>query len=221
MLLPAAAQDCLPAGHLAHFINQTVDALDLKALYARLEHGGSRNQPFHPAMMVKVLVYAYATGEFSSRKIERRLHEDLALRMLAAGNFPRHRTICDFRAYHQKELSELFVQVVKLARETGLVKLGTVAIDGTEVKANATRHKATSYQRMKQAEVELKAQIDALLARAKVVEEAAVNESELDLPGAIRRGVSMWNPLCHWRRGHQQRRAIALATSRASRIRTV
>lgn len=78
MLLPAAPQDWLPAGHLAHFINHTVDALDLKAFYARYEGGGSRNQPFHRAMMVKVLVYAYATGVFSSRKIERRLHEDLA-----------------------------------------------------------------------------------------------------------------------------------------------
>ena len=117
MLLPAAPQDWLPAGHLAHFINDTVDALDLKAFYARYEGGGSRNQPFHPALMVKVLIYAYATGVFSSRKIERRLHEDLAFRMLAAGNFPRHRTICDFRAFHLKELSELFVQVVRLARE--------------------------------------------------------------------------------------------------------
>ena len=144
MLLPAAPQDWLPAGHLAHFINDTVNALDLKAFYVRYEGGGSRNQPFHPAMMVKVLVYAYATGVFSSRKIERRLHEDLAFRMLAAGNFPRHRTICDFRAFHLKELSQLFVQVVRLAREMGLVKLGTVAIDGTKLKANASRHKAMS-----------------------------------------------------------------------------
>jgi transposase len=187
MLLPAAPQDWLPAGHLAHFINDTVDALDLKAFYARYEGGGSRNQPFHPAMMVKVLVYAYATGVFSSRKIERRLHEDLAFRMLAAGNFPRHRTICDFRALHLKELSELFVQVVRLAREMGLVKLGTVAIDGTKVKANASRHKAMSYERMKQTEAELKAQIDALLARAKATDEAEVNEPELDLPAEIER----------------------------------
>ena len=187
MLLPAAPQEWLPAGHLAHFINDTVDALDLKAFYARYEGGGSRNQPFHPAMMVKVLVYAYATGVFSSRKVERRLHEDLAFRMLAAGNFPRHRTLCDFRAFHLRELSELFVQVVKLAREMGLVKLGTVAIDGTEVKANASRHKAMSYERMQQAEVELKAQIDALLARAKAVDETEANEPELDLPAEIER----------------------------------
>ena len=187
MLLPAAPQDWLPQGHLAYFIDDTVDALNLKLFYAKYEGGGSRNQPFHPAMMVKVLVYAYATGVFSSRKIERRLHEDLAFRLLAAGNFPRHRTICDFRAFHLKELADLFVQVVKLAREMGLVKLGTVAIDGTKVKANASRHKAMSYERMKQTEVEIKAQIEALLARAKSADEAEANEPELDLPAEIER----------------------------------
>ena len=137
--------------------------------------------------MVKVLVYGYATGVFSSRKIARRLHEDLAFRMLAAGNFPHHRTICDFRARHLKELSELFVQVVRLARELGLVKLGTVAIDGTKVKANASRHKAMSYARMKQSEAELKAQIEGLLARAKATDEAEADEPELDLPAEIER----------------------------------
>ena len=133
MLLPASLQDWLPKGHLAYFISDTIDALDLGAFYARYAGGGARNQPFHPAMMVKVLVYGYATGVFSSRKIERRLHEDLAFRMLGAGNFPKHRTIRDFRALHLKELADLFVQVVKLAREMGLVKLGTVAIDGTKI----------------------------------------------------------------------------------------
>ena len=91
-------------------------------------------------MMVKVLVYGYATGVFSSRKMAKKLHEDVAFRLLAAGNFPAHRTIRDFRAFHLKELSELFVQVVRLAREMGLVKLGTIAVDGTKVKANASRH---------------------------------------------------------------------------------
>jgi hypothetical protein len=138
-------------------------------------------------MMVKVLVYGYATGVFSSRKIERRLHEDLAFRMLAADNFPKHRTIRDFRALHLKELSDLFVQVVKLAGEMGLVTLGTIAIDGTKVKANASRHKAMSYERMQQAEAELKAQIDELLQRAKSTDEAEVNEPELDIPAEIER----------------------------------
>lgn len=96
-------------------------------------------KPFHPAMMVKVLLYAYAAGVFSSRKIAAKLHEDVAFRLLAAGNQPAGRTIRDFRALHLKELGDLFVQVVKLARERGLVKLGTIAVDGTKVKANRYR----------------------------------------------------------------------------------
>jgi transposase len=187
MLLPASLQDWLPRGHLAYFISDTVDALDLGAFYAHYAGGGARNQPFHPAMMVKLLVYGYATGVFSSRKMERRLHEDLAFRMLSAGNFPKHRTIRDFRAMHLKELSDLFVQVVKLAREMGLVKLGTVAIDGTKIKANASRHKAMSYERMQQAEAELKAQIDALLERAKSADASEADEPELDIPAEIER----------------------------------
>ena len=187
LLLPASLQDWLPEGHLAYFISDTVDALDLSAFYARYAGGGARNQPFHPLMMVKVLVYGYATGVFSSRKIERRLHEDLAFRLLGAGNFPRHRTIRDFRALHLKELSELFVQVVRLAREMGLVKLGTVAIDGTKLQANASRHKAMSYERMQQAEAELKAQIDALLERASSTDAAEADEPEVELPAEIER----------------------------------
>ena len=187
MLLPASLQDWLPKGHLAYFISDTVDALNLKAFYARYEGGGARNQPFHPALMVKVLVFGYATGVFSSRKIERRLYEDLAFRMLGAGNFPKHRTIRDFRAMHLKELADLFVQVLKLAQEMGLVKLGTVAIDGTKIKANASRHKAMSYERMQQAEAELKAQIDALLERAKTADAAEADEPEVDIPAEIER----------------------------------
>jgi len=138
-------------------------------------------------MMVKVLVYGYASGVFSSRKLARKLHEDVAFRVLAAGNYPAHHTLCDFRAFHLKELSELFVQVVKLAKECGLVKLGTIAVDGTKIKANASRHKAMSYDRMKKAELELKEQIDALLAKAKAADDAEKNEPELDIPAEITR----------------------------------
>jgi len=187
LLLPEAIQDWLPEDHLAHFISDTVDQLDLKAFHARYEQDGPRNQPFHPAMMVKVLLYGYASGVFSSRRIARKLHEDVAFRVLAAGNFPAHRTIRDFRAIHLKEFSDLFVQVVKLARELGLVKLGTVAIDGTKVKANASRHKAMSYGHMSKAEAELKGQIDALLKRAAQSDEAEQNEPELDIPAEIAR----------------------------------
>ena len=187
LLLPEVLQEWLPEGHLAHFVSDAVDGLDLSAFHARYQKEGPRNQPFHPAMMVKVLVYGYATGVFSSRKIARKLHEDVAFRVLAASNFPAHRTIRDFRAFHLKELSELFVQVVRLAREMGLVKLGTIAVDGTKVKANASRHKAMSYGHMLKAEAELKAQIDVLLNKARAADEAEKNEPELDIPAEIAR----------------------------------
>lgn len=209
MLLPEALQDWLPEGHLAYFISDTVDGLDLSAFHARYAGGGSRNQPFHPAMMVKVLVYAYATGVFSSRKIARKLHEDVALRVLGAGNFPAHRTISDFRAFHLKELSELFVQVVRLAREMGLVKLGTIAVDGTKVKANASRHKAMSYGHMLKVEAELKAQIAALLNRAKSADEAEKNEPELDIPAEITRRQDRLDAIAQARARLEQRQREA------------
>ena len=186
-LLPPSMSEWLPDGHLAYFISDTVDALDLSAFHARYDKGGPRNQPFHPAMVVKVLLYGYATGVFSSRKIAAKLQEDVAFRILAAGNFPADRTLRDFRALHLKELGELFVQVVKLAREMGLVKLGTIAVDGTKIKANASRHKAMSYGHMLKAEAELKRQIDALLERARQADEADSRQPEVDLPAEIAR----------------------------------
>ena len=186
-LLPPSMGEWLPEGHLAYFIGDTVDSLNLAAFHARYDKGGPRNQPFHPAMMVKVLLYGYATGVFSSRKIASKLHEDVAFRLLAAGNFPADRTLRDFRALHLKELSELFVQVVKLAREMGLVKLGTIAVDGTKIKANASRHKAMSYGHMLKAEAQLKQQIDALLERARQADAADTKQPEVDLPAEIAR----------------------------------
>ena len=186
-LLPDALQDWLPEGHLAYFVNDGVDSLGLSAFHARYAKGGPRNQPFHPAMMIKVLIYGYATGTFSSRKLAAKLHEDVALRVLAAENYPAHRTLSDFRALHLQELSVLFVQVVRLARECGLVKLGTVAVDGTKLKANASRHKAMSYERMLKAEAELKAQIDGLLNRAKATDDLEKNEPDVDIPSEIKR----------------------------------
>src|SRR6187455_1973601 len=156
LLLPEAIQDWLAEGHLAHFIGDTVDTLDLSAFHARYDKDGPRNQPFHPSMMVKVLVYGYATGVFSSRKIARKLHEDVAYRVLAAGNFPAHRTIADFRQQHLAAFHQLFVQVVQIAREAGVVQLGTLAVDGSKVKANASKHKAMSYGRMRQEEQRLR-----------------------------------------------------------------
>lgn len=216
LLLPEALQEWLPEGHLAYFISDAVDGLDLGAFHARYDKDGPRNQPFHPAMMVKVLVYGYATGVFSSRKIARKLHEDVAFRVLAARNFPAHRTIREFRALHLKELSDLFVQVVRLAREMGLVKLGTIAVDGTKVKANASRHKAMSYGHMLKAEAELKAQIEALLNQARAADEAEKNEPELDIPAEIARRQDRLDAIAAARaRLEQRQREADLARGRS------
>jgi transposase len=166
LLLPMSLSEWLPEDHLAYFISDAVDALDLEAFHIRYEGDGRRRQPFDPRMMVKVLIYGYATGVFSSRKMARKLHEDVAFRMLSANNYPAHRTIREFRQLHLDEFSALFVQVVKLAREAGLVSLGRVGVDGTKIKANASKHKAMSYGRMQEEEARLKREIAGLLKHA-------------------------------------------------------
>lgn len=172
-LLPPSPRDWLPESHLAYFISETVDSLDLAEFYRPYQGDGRRNQPFDPRMLVKVLLYAYATGTYSSRRIARRIEEDVAYRVLAAENFPAHRTICEFRQQHLAAFGKLFVQVVRIAREAGVVKLGTLAVDGSKVKANASKHKAMSYKRMLQEERNLRKQIAELTAKA-----AAVDASE-------------------------------------------
>jgi transposase len=191
-LLPPSLSEWLPENHLGYFVSEIVDRLDLQKFYARYEGDGRRNQPYDPAMLVKILVYGYATGVFSSRKIARKLYEDVAFRMLGAGNFPSHRTICDFRLQHLPELKELFVQVGRLARELGLVKLGTIALDGTKIKANASKHKAMSYGRMKEQEQKLKQEIEALLERARSTDaqedaRLGVDQADEELPAELRR----------------------------------
>ena len=166
-LLPPSLRDWLPEDHLSFFISDAIDAMDLSAFEARYGDEGPGKQAFDPRMMLKVLVYAYATGTFSSRKIAAKLHEDVAYRVLGADNFPAHRTISDFRQRHLPEFRELFVQVVQTAQEVGLVKLGTVAVDGSKVKANASKHKAMSYERMKAEEKRLRKEIRELMGRAR------------------------------------------------------
>ena len=183
LLFPPSPRDWLPEGHLAFFIADTVAALDLRVMYEPYEGDGRRNQPFDPQMMATVLLYAYATGTFSSRRIARKLEEDVAYRVLAAGNFPAHRTIADFRQQHLVAFERLFVQVVHLAREAGVVQLGTLALDGSKVKANASKHKAMSYGRMRQDEQRLREEIAALLAKANAVDAAEDAEHGADVRG--------------------------------------
>ena len=166
LLVPAALQEWLPEGHLAYFISDIVDQLDLSEITARYERESRGGPPYHPRMMVKVLVYGYCIGVASSRRIARRLHEDIALRVLAANNTPDFRTISEFRREHLTALSGLFVQVLALCQRAGLVKLGHVALDGTKVKANASRHKAMSYRRMQDKQRQLEGEVAELMRRA-------------------------------------------------------
>ena len=146
LLLPPSVRDWLAEDHLSYFISDAVDAMDLSAFEQRYGTDGPGNQAYDPRMMVKVLIYGYATGVFSSRKIAAKLTDDVAFRMLGAENFPAHRTISDFRKLHLEEFGNLFVQVVMMAREAGLVKMGTVAVDGTKMRANASKRKAMSWK---------------------------------------------------------------------------
>ena len=166
LLLPPDVREWLPEGHLSHHISDLVDGLDLTAFYAGYEGDGRRNAPYEPRMLVKVLLYAYATGVFSSRGIARKLEEDVAFRVLAAGNFPQHRTICEFRRRHLDDFKQLFVEVVGLARELGLARFGKLSVDGTKVRANASKRKAMSYGRMQEEERRLSGEIDELLRAA-------------------------------------------------------
>src|SRR5206468_2102898 len=146
---PPLLRDWLPEGHLAHFVSDVVDTLDLSPILAVYASQDGRGQPpYHPRLMVKLLVYGYCTGVVSSRKLQRATWEDLPVRVLATDQHPDHDSIAAFRQRHLGALAGLFLQVLQLCEKAGLVKLGQVAVDGTKVKANASKHKAMSYQRM-------------------------------------------------------------------------
>ena len=171
LLMPVALQDWLPSDHLAYFISDVVDHLDLSTIMSRYEREERGYPPYHPRMMVKVMVYGYCIGVPSSRKMDKHLHEDIAFRVLAANNTPDFRTISDFRKDHLAALAGLFMQVLELCQMAGLVKLGHVSLDGTKVKANASKHKAMSYGKMKEKEAGLEAQVEELLRKAQEVDE--------------------------------------------------
>jgi transposase len=171
LLLPPSLRDWLPENHLVYFVSDVIDNLDLGAIESVYEKEDRGYPPYHPHMMTKVLVYAYCVGVYSSRKIQKHLVEDVAFRVLAAGNQPDFRTISDFRKIHHKALEGLFQQVLRLAMKAGAIKMGRVALDGSKVKANASKHKAMSYGRMKQEERALKKEVQRLLAQAEAADE--------------------------------------------------
>jgi transposase len=182
-LLPASVDDLMPSGHVAHFVRDTVrTGLDLSGILS--EYGEDRgNPPYNPTMMTALLVYAYSQGVYSSRRIARGCEERLDFMAVTALNRPDFRTVSDFRKRHLKALSGLFVQVLKLCAEAGLVKLGHIAIDGTKIKANASKHKAMSYGRMDEAEARLAGAVAGWFAEA-----AASDAAEDAAHGPERRG---------------------------------
>lgn len=167
LLLPPSLRDWLPENHLAWFIAETVDELDLDTFAEKYRVCGKGEQAYPPHVMLRILLYAYSSGVFSSRKIAAKLETDVAFRVLGAGLSPDFRTICNFRTRHRDDFARVFVQVVQIARETGLAKFGTLAIDGSKIKANASKHRAMSYDRMKSEEKRLRREIQKIIAATK------------------------------------------------------
>ena len=167
-LLPPSVDEWLPERHLARFVVEVIEGLDLRAMIGSYRGGGEA--AYHPRLLLGILVYGYATGVFSSRKLERATYDSVAFRFIAANQHPDHDTIAAFRRRFLPQIEALFVQVLLLARELGVLQLGTVALDGTKIHANASRHSALSYEHAGQIEAQLRAEVAELLAKA----EAAV-----------------------------------------------
>jgi transposase len=172
LLLPPSLREWLPEDHLAYFVSDLVDHLDLSAITAVYEDEERGYPPYHPIMLTTVLIYAYCVGVFSSRKIQRRLVEDIGFRVLAASNTPDFRTIADFRKTHLAALKGFFEQVLQVARDLGTLRIGRVALDGSKVKANASKHKAMSYGRLREKRQQLRDEVQQLLAQAEAVDAA-------------------------------------------------
>lgn len=171
-LMPPSVDEWLPKKHLARFVVEVVDGLDLSAMSK--SYRGSGSASYHPAVLLSLLVYGYATGMFSSRKLERATYDSVAFRFIAANDHPDHDTIATFRRRFLKEIEALFVQVLQLAREIGVLKMGTVALDGTKIHANASRHSALSYEHAGKIETHLKAEVAGLLAKAEAADRADI-----------------------------------------------
>ena len=183
-LLPPSVQDYLPEDHLARFVVEMVDQLNLSALLG--VYAGKGKKPYHPAMLVALLFYGYATGTFSSRKLEKATYDSIAYRYLCANTHPDHDTIASFRKRFLKELEGFFVEILLIGQAMGLVKLGTVSLDGTKIKANASKHKALSWAYANQLEAQLQTEVEELLRLAEEADNSRVPE-EMDIPEELKR----------------------------------
>ena len=183
-LLPPSVDEWLPEDHLARFVVEVVDGLDVSAL--EKAYAGRGSAAYHPSVLLSLLIYGYANGVFSSRKIERATYDSVAFRFIAAGTHPDHDTLATFRRRFLDELAGLFVQVLEMAQEMKLLKLGTVSLDGTKIKANASRHSALSHGHIEQLEIQLKAEVETLLAMAEQADHSAAPDG-MSLPEEISR----------------------------------
>jgi transposase len=183
-LMPPSVDEWLPERHLARFIVEVVEGLDLRRMSG--SYRGSGSASYHPTVLLSLLVYGYATGVFSSRKLERATYDSVAFRFIAGNEHPDHDTIASFRRRFLTQIEALFVEVLKLAREMGVLKLGTVALDGTKIHANASRHSALSYEHAGKIEAQLKAEVADLLAKAEAADQADVPDG-LSIPEELAR----------------------------------
>jgi transposase len=183
-LLPPSVDDWLPQKHLARFVVEVIDGLDVSAMSGAYRGSGSAS--YHPRLLLGILVYGYATGVFSSRKLERATYDSVAFRFVAANDHPDHDTIASFRRRFLKEIEGLFVQILLLAREMGLLTMGTVALDGTKIHANASKHSALSYEHAGRIEAQLKAEVAELLAKAEAADQSAIPDG-LSIPDELAR----------------------------------
>src|SRR5271156_3053206 len=176
-LLPPSVAEWLPEKHLARFVVEVVDGLDLRAMSG--SYRGSGSASYHPRMLLGILVYGYATGVFSSRKLERATYDSVAIRFLAGNEHPDHDTVANFRRRFLKDIEKLFVEVLKLAREMGVLKMGTIGLDGTKIHADASRHSALSYEHAGKIEAQLKAEVAELMAKAEAADAADIPDGML------------------------------------------
>jgi transposase len=183
-LMPPSVEEWLPQRHLARFVAEVVERLDLRAMSGAYRGSGSAS--YHPAVLLSLLVYGYATGVFSSRKLERATYDSVAFRFIAANDHPDHDTIAMFRRRFLEEIAALFVEVLQLAHEMGVLRMGTVALDGTKIHANASRHSALSYEHAGEIEKQLKAEVVELLAKAEAADQADVPDG-MSIPEELAR----------------------------------
>ena len=183
-LLPPSVDEWLPQRHLARFVAEVIEGLDLRAMTGG--YRGSGEASYHPRLLLGLIIYGYATGVFSSRKLERAAYDSVAFRFVAANQHPGHDTIATFRRRFLAQIEALFVQVLGVAREMGVLKLGTVALDGTKIHANASRHSALSYEHASRIEAQLKAEVADLLGRAEAADQADVADG-MSIPEELAR----------------------------------